>query len=76
MLYYASYATDEFVVGLFDANYANVQFYAERRARHGRTSVRKLQKAMYCIGLADVPRRGRKNFRRFVNRSSHNLQDE
>jgi hypothetical protein len=61
MLCRASYATDDFEIVLFDADQANAQLYAERRARKGRASVPTLQKAMCCIGLADVPRRGRKN---------------
>ena len=76
MLCHATYATDEFEIGLLDANQANAQFFVERRIRQDRTSVRTLQKAMCCIGLADGPRRGTKTFRRFVSRSSCSLQGE
>ena len=76
MLCHARYATDKFEIGLLDANQVIAQFCAESRAREGRTSMRTLQKAMCCMGLGDVLRRGRKTFRLFVRRSSCKLQGE
>jgi hypothetical protein len=50
MLCHASYATDESQMGLFDANQANAQFYAERRAGQDKCANITESNVLYRLG--------------------------